>query len=596
MRLYRNFFIIPFFLLCIALSGCASKKTTPEYAGPPCQDVLNLPQDLNVYATANGLERMLATPEEQAAAAERQKRNFYRPWRVTKASAWIKQSLDKNFNMNPQKGYTKDERPFSEALWNEIVDNSNKAAYPSLQGPAITLRHTNLRAMPTREHYYLRPELPGEGYPFDYFQHSSLAAGTPVYICNASKDGQWLLVDSPITAGWIPAGDAVAVDSQFMERWQSLPLAAVVRDKTLINGETVHIGTLLPLSGYAPKGRGQALSVYFPKQKASGRADMTVVSLPPDTAVAVPLPLTPMEVAKVGNEMMGQAYSWGGLDEKRDCSALTRDLMTPFGIFLPRNSSAQAKAGRGIALAGLSLQEKESAILNQAQPFSSLIWLRGHIGLYAGKYNGKPVMFHNMWGLRIRDAQGGCDGRAIVGKAVVTTLQPGIERPDLCASGSFLERIEQVAVLPADGSAAPIRAAAPAKAVLKADAAKGETEETLKKKSAPSESLGKKKTAEADKKTVEADKEKEKKATGQRFKYVYQAASFKDKASADRYTASLKADGLNARTDKSADNKVTWYRVLLDLTGTTDDADTLRAAMRAKGVPKILMRSKEPVN
>lgn len=105
----------------------------------------------------------------------------------------------------------------------------------------------------------------------------------------------------------------------------------------------------------------------------------------------------------------------------------------------------------------------------------------------------------------------------------------------------------------------------------------------------------KKKKAEADKKKAEAEKEKEKKAAGQRFKYVYQAASYKDKASADRYAASLKADGLKARTEKSVENKVAWYRVMLDFTGTPDETDKLRATMRAKGVPKILMRSKEPV-
>ena len=162
----------------------------------------------------------------------------------------------------------------------------------------------------------------------------------------------------------------------------------------------------------------------------------------------VPLPLTAEAVARIGNEMMGQPYAWGGLDGKRDCSALTRDLMAPFGIFLPRNSSAQGRAGRPIPLAGMSNEEKEAAILREAPPFRSLIWLRGHIGLYIGSYQGKAMLFHSMWGLRTKDASGGCDNRAVVGKTVVTTLRPGSERPDLCTPGSFLDRIEKVAVLP----------------------------------------------------------------------------------------------------------------------------------------------------
>ena len=146
--------------------------------------------------------------------------------------------------------------------------------------------------------------------------------------------------------------------------------------------------------------------------------------------------------------MMGQAYGWGGLDAKRDCSALTRDLFAPFGMHLPRNSASQAKVGRGIPLDGYSNREKEAIIMREGAPFRSLIWLRGHIGVYLGAWQGKAVMFHNMWGLRTRDASGGCDNRAVVGKAVVTTLQPGIERPDLCNPGSFLDRIERVSILP----------------------------------------------------------------------------------------------------------------------------------------------------
>jgi hypothetical protein len=92
--------------------------------------------------------------------------------------------------------------------------------------------------------------------------------------------------------------------------------------------------------------------------------------------------------------------------------------------------------------------EKEAAIKGAAAPFRSLVWLKGHIGLYLGQYEGKALLFHNMWGLRTRDAKGGCDNRAIVGKAVVTTLRPGVERPDLCSPGSLLDRVERAVVLP----------------------------------------------------------------------------------------------------------------------------------------------------
>jgi hypothetical protein len=68
---------------------------------------------------------------------------------------------------------------------------------------------------------------------------------------------------------------------------------------------------------------------------------------------------------------------------------------------------------------------KESIIKDEGVPFATLLWLRGHITLYIGEYKGEPVMFHNVWGVRTDDGNG--EGRHIIGRAVVTSLQPGAE-------------------------------------------------------------------------------------------------------------------------------------------------------------------------
>ena len=438
-------------LLCFSISACGTKSGPSAGAarsGVICQDVVSMPQNLDGYAASAGGGRVLLSPAVQAAAAAEQKERLFRPWRMTEPTRWVKTSLNKNFNMKPDRGYTEGGGPFPESLWQRLVANSNKEAYPSGLARGITLRHTNLRAMPTSAPFYLNPDKPGEGFPFDYFQHTSLPVGTPVFICNVSRDGQWRLVESALTVGWLPAKDVAEVDDAFVERWLSRPLAALVRDKVMLGTSTEHIGTLLPLSGAASPGRGHALSVYCPLRGDDGRAAIGTVVLGPGDAAPVPLPLSPAEVARVGNEMMGQPYGWGGLVERRDCSALTRDLFAPFGIWLPRNSSRQAKVGLPISLAGYSNEEKEAVILGQAKPFLSLIWLPGHIGVYVGQYKGKPVMFHNMWGVRTRYGDGSCDGRAVVGKAVVTTLRPCVERPDLCSPDSMLDRMQRVTVLP----------------------------------------------------------------------------------------------------------------------------------------------------
>jgi len=454
-RLLSFLFLGLLLSLSVSLSACGGKSTDrlAPYTGPPALDVLIYPQDLFAYVDAAGGVQLLLSPAEQEAAAERQKKAWYRPWRLTAPARWIEESLEKSFNMSLTGAYTNDHSPFPADVWDALVLNSNKEAYGKNAGPAITLRATNLRAMPTDRHYYRRPHLPGEGYPFDYFQHTSTPPGTPIYICNVSRDGQWVLVDGPVTAGWVPAKDVARVDAAFMERWQSRPLAAIMRDGTAVGRLSTDIGTLLPLVTDAAPGLNRRLRVYYPVKDAAGRAQiqsakMARTTLARGAATAVPLPLTARAVATVGRDMLGQPYGWGGLDGLRDCSALTRDLFMPFGIHLPRHSASQARAGRGIELGGLSNAEKEALILAEGVPFRSLIWFRGHIGVYIGAYTGRAMYFHNMWGLRIRDADGGCDNRAIVGKGVITTLQPGLERPDLCSPGSFLDRIEKLTILP----------------------------------------------------------------------------------------------------------------------------------------------------
>jgi hypothetical protein len=424
--------------LCLFLSACAGKGV---YDGPPCADVLALPQDLRAYAEAAGGSRRLISAEAQAEAAARGAERFFKPWRNDRPPAYIKKLLLENFGLNTDRAFTDDDRPFPPVLRRELEAAGNKRAFGLGAGPAVTLRHCDLRAAPTSRRFYLRPDLPGEGYPFDYFQQTSLPPGVPLYICNLSADGTWMLVESPTAAGWLPADALARADGAFMETWRSRPLAAFVRDRVSVGGTSGHIGALLPLSGRS----GDGSAVLYPRRGADGKAEAASAVPPPGSVVAVPLPLTADNVARIGNEMMGQAYTWGGLDGGRDCSALTRDIFVPFGLYPPRHSAAQARTGRTTAIPPADAEDRKALVAREAQPFRSLIWFPGHIALYLGVYEGKGLIFHNIWGLRTRDASGGCDNRAVIGKAVVTTLDPGVERPDLCPGKRLAERMEKIA-------------------------------------------------------------------------------------------------------------------------------------------------------
>ena len=59
------------------------------------------------------------------------------------------------------------------------------------------------------------------------------------------------------------------------------------------------------------------------------------------------------------------------------------------------------------------------------------------IHIYIGVRDGKPLIFHNFWSVRARDAAGK-RSKLIVGRAAITTLRPGGELLNLDVQGTDL--------------------------------------------------------------------------------------------------------------------------------------------------------------
>jgi hypothetical protein len=126
---------------------------------------------------------------------------------------------------------------------------------------------------------------------------------------------------------------------------------------------------------------------------------------------------------------------------------MIRDLVAPFGIWLPRNSSAQAKyGGRFVSLSGLDAATKKRLIVTHGKPFLTLLWLKGHIMVYVGSPYGEPMALHNIWAVRVRDPNGQVQ-KVLIGRAVITDLEPGKSLPDFDSSQSLLNRIEGMTFL-----------------------------------------------------------------------------------------------------------------------------------------------------
>lgn len=429
-------------VLFAAIAGCAPKTGPVAQPAPPrgkgeVEDLRAIPQKTMWFAEKNSPDRPLLTREQAQLRLEDFVLSQFAPWTREKPAYGLKSVTEPIAQYKKSPGYDGKGRPLDPSWVSAVEREADLRGFPRLSRRAVTVRNTDIRALPTALRRYNDPNLPGEGYPFDYLQHSLVHLGTPLYVVHATRDGTWLLVETPYTFGWIPAGDAAFVDEAFMAAFQSGSYAAILRDNVALPGGAVaDIGCVLPLAGAS----GDQVTALAPMSAPGGAATLSRVTLSVQDAAPMPLAATPRRIAQVADRMMGQAYGWGGIDDTRDCSSLVRDLFAPFGVYLPRNSSAQAKAGPTMSLEGLTPAQKEEALLSRGIPFLTLVWMRGHIMLYVGEFQGRPAVFHNIWGLRTLLPDGG-DGRLVLGRAVITTLRAGEEVPEVKPDRLLVNRV-----------------------------------------------------------------------------------------------------------------------------------------------------------
>ena len=421
--------------------GCTGDQN-PLVSTGPIEDLERIPQDAAAFITAPDI----AVPESDERRLRDLTDYWYGPWEQTKPEictpdefSWAAASFRKQPVFGPNLLELSD--PAVEA----VIGNAQLDQYPSRAQRAISVRNTSLRALPSMAPFFRDFRRAGEGYPFDYNQNSAVWAGTPLFVSHVSLDGRFVAVESPYTCGWIDTRDIGYVDNGFAESYRSRELAAVVRDRTaIVSGGAGflfegRVGMLLPME----PGTGPRTGLLVPVADESRRASITPVELAAGDVVRVPLPFTGEQFASVINEIVGQPYGWGGLGGYRDCSSTVLDLLLPFGLPLPRNSGDQAEAGKRVDMEQLTAAEKEERILGEAAPFRTLLNLPGHVMLYLGPYEGAPVAFHTIWGLRTESPDGSHPGRHVIGKSVITSLSPGNNLEALSRSrGDLLSRID----------------------------------------------------------------------------------------------------------------------------------------------------------
>jgi cell wall-associated NlpC family hydrolase len=435
--------LFPLLLAALLLTGagCAVRGADEPLALPA--------QDAGAYHGLPG-DALLMGPEVQGVAWSDFLARHFDPWERTQPEY----PADKVFwglaAFADKLVYGENLQPRDPAWLDDMAEASKVGAYPSMGRRAIAVANTAMRVLPTEKPAFDDPRQAGEGFPFDYLQNSLVLAGTPLYASHESADRAWVLVESRFAYGWVRRADIAWVDDGFARTFRTGRYAAVVRENVSLtdtDGEfrfKGFIGTLLPV---AQATKDDGLTVMVPARDVQGGAVIRYARVAPGDALLAPLAPTPDNFAMLADRMLGEPYGWGGLYTDRDCSATLMDLMAGFGVFLPRNSSQQAKLGWVEPLDGEDGAAKKARLLEEGVPFLTLVRKPGHIMLYIGSRDGEPVVLHTAWGLKTR--RHGIEGRSVIGRTVITTLEPGLGLPDLARpDGVLLHSVRSFNTLP----------------------------------------------------------------------------------------------------------------------------------------------------
>lgn len=431
-------------LLLAVLFACSPSSDRSGDLEPPVQDTLH-------YLDRSSAGRELIDARGAAELKARFAGFWFSPWHRD-TPFWtrfhVAAELDK-YRRNP--GYGENHRRHSRAWVYELEHNIALHDYPNASFKAIATVNTNLRTLPTSKPHFSSPKDSSITRPFDNFQNSAIHAGCPLFISHTTVDGAWVLAESGFAYGWIPVRDMARVDSDFMAAWENSDQIAILKDETAVCDEATR--EVLFKAGLGAQFPGRIgdetdLGILVPVPGENRQATIRKAFISRGAGAVKPLPLTEENIARLAGHLLEKPYGWGGIHRRRDCSSTLKDLFAPFDIWLPRHSAHQAmEGGTFVSLRDLSDEAKELKIVEEAAPFTTLLWARGHIMLYIGDARGMAMIFHNTWGIRTIDSQGK-KGKRIIGKVVISSLHPGAALPDAdLTKGDLIARIEGMTFL-----------------------------------------------------------------------------------------------------------------------------------------------------
>ncbi|KAA6227194.1 MULTISPECIES: SH3 domain-containing C40 family peptidase [unclassified Campylobacter] len=365
---------------------------------------------------------------------------FFRPWHSSFKNIKSK-NLFWSFKSykNPKNRYFFfNKQRIPKSWFNTQINNANIKAFGSVNKKALIIQNTMLKNFPTTQAILKNPFFENEGIPFDYANDNVLNAGSPVLISHYTKDKKFAYVMAESGFGFVLTKNLELFTDTRANTYENLNFITPIKEKVPVYSENnkfffeTRIGAIYPYYKSDDK-------FYY------GKIGPKKYKISKKNAQKFPISFQELNVKNQISQMLSLPYGWGGYAFERDCSMLTREFFTAFGIYLPRNSASQSKFAKNYDISFLDNERKKEFIRMFAKPYLTLMYLKGHIMLYIGQIDNEPSVLHSVWGLR-RGSMG--HGRFLIAKSALTTLEIG--KGLISPENSLLYRLKELSFVNLD--------------------------------------------------------------------------------------------------------------------------------------------------
>ncbi len=247
----------------------------------------------------------------------------------------------------------------------------------------VTVNRTMIRTFPTFEPSYKKKH----DIQFDRFMETAIYPWEPLVIYMESKDREWYFGRMYNYMGWIPKIDVALGNKEDIFNYTNKePFLIVIDKQVFIDNILFDMGVRIPII----KENENSYTILIPLKDKYGNLKVREKEIDISEAFSKGyLPYTKENIIKQGFKFKGEEYGWGGINNKRDCSAFIMDIHRTFGLKLPRNTSQQ-----GLESIGKTYDIKKTKTI----PPATVLYMPGHTMLYLGEYGGEGYILHQFEG------------------------------------------------------------------------------------------------------------------------------------------------------------------------------------------------------